>query len=157
MPVGSRSNLRPAVRPKIVKKKTNKFVRFHADLFKRMAVRHLPHPPFTFLLSSVNAARWNVLNERPCTEDNKMWEIQKNYCIISFQYLVVLHTISALARSGSSCAALKPDVPAAASANVADALHMCLQNVENLPDALNELGHSGTMRTMWASARGAGM
>merc|ERR1711943_12617 len=29
MPVGSRSNLRPAVRPKIV--------RFHADLFKRMA------------------------------------------------------------------------------------------------------------------------
>ena len=41
MPVGSKSSLRPAVRPKIVKKKTNKFVRFHADLFKRMAVRNL--------------------------------------------------------------------------------------------------------------------
>ncbi|EKX51234.1 large subunit ribosomal protein L32e, cytoplasmic [Guillardia theta CCMP2712] len=37
MAVGSRSKLRPAVRPKIVKKKSNKFVRFHADLFKRMA------------------------------------------------------------------------------------------------------------------------
>merc|ERR1711966_490110 len=34
--VGARSNLRPVVRPKIVKKKTNKFVRWHADLFKRM-------------------------------------------------------------------------------------------------------------------------
>eukprot|EP00292_Cryptomonas_paramecium_P014538 CAMPEP_0113676992 /NCGR_PEP_ID=MMETSP0038_2-20120614/8994_1 /TAXON_ID=2898 /ORGANISM="Cryptomonas paramecium" /LENGTH=139 /DNA_ID=CAMNT_0000594169 /DNA_START=47 /DNA_END=466 /DNA_ORIENTATION=+ /assembly_acc=CAM_ASM_000170 len=33
----SRTNLRPALRPKIVKKKSNKFVRFHADLFKRMA------------------------------------------------------------------------------------------------------------------------
>ena len=43
MPVGSRSNLRPAVRPKIVKKKTNKFVRFHADLFKRMAVSLFLH------------------------------------------------------------------------------------------------------------------
>ena len=34
----SRSTLRPALRPKIVKKKTNKFVRWHADLYKRMAV-----------------------------------------------------------------------------------------------------------------------
>mmetsp|Transcript_36185 Transcript_36185/g.85039 ORF Transcript_36185/g.85039 Transcript_36185/m.85039 type:complete len:140 (+) Transcript_36185:39-458(+) len=34
--VGSASKLRPATRPKIVKKKTNKFVRFEADLFKRM-------------------------------------------------------------------------------------------------------------------------
>eukprot|EP00802_Teleaulax_amphioxeia_P017820 Tamp_17987.p2 GENE.Tamp_17987~~Tamp_17987.p2 ORF type:complete len:139 (+),score=36.48 Tamp_17987:354-770(+) len=32
----ARSNLRPAVRPKIVKKKTNKFVRIEADLNKRM-------------------------------------------------------------------------------------------------------------------------
>jgi len=37
MPAGSKSSIRPAVRPKIVKKKTNKFVRWHADLFKRMA------------------------------------------------------------------------------------------------------------------------
>jgi hypothetical protein len=37
--VGARSNLRPAVRPKIVKKKTNKFVRFEADLHMRMKVR----------------------------------------------------------------------------------------------------------------------
>lgn len=35
----ARSNLRPAVRPKIVKKKTNKFVRIEADLNKRMKVR----------------------------------------------------------------------------------------------------------------------
>ena len=50
MPVGSRSNLRPAVRPKIVKKKTNKFVRWHADLFKRMAVSNrLPFPSFLHL------------------------------------------------------------------------------------------------------------
>jgi hypothetical protein len=48
MPVGSRSNLRPAVRPKIVKKKTNKFVRWHADLFKRMAVSN--RLPFTNFL-----------------------------------------------------------------------------------------------------------
>ena len=34
----SKSSLRPASRPKIVKKKTNKFVRWHADLFKRMNV-----------------------------------------------------------------------------------------------------------------------
>lgn len=36
--VGSASKLRPASRPKVVKKKTNKFVRFEADLFKRMKV-----------------------------------------------------------------------------------------------------------------------
>ena len=48
MPVGARSNLRPAVRPKIVKKKTNKFVRWHADLFKRMAVSN--RLPFTNFL-----------------------------------------------------------------------------------------------------------
>lgn len=35
---GARSNLRPAARPKIIKKKTNKFVRFEADMWKRMAV-----------------------------------------------------------------------------------------------------------------------
>merc|ERR1711966_219076 len=34
--VGARSNLRPVVRPKIVKKKSNKFVRFEADMWKRM-------------------------------------------------------------------------------------------------------------------------
>eukprot|EP00281_Chroomonas_sp_CCMP1168_P023432 CAMPEP_0206228138 /NCGR_PEP_ID=MMETSP0047_2-20121206/9008_1 /ASSEMBLY_ACC=CAM_ASM_000192 /TAXON_ID=195065 /ORGANISM="Chroomonas mesostigmatica_cf, Strain CCMP1168" /LENGTH=139 /DNA_ID=CAMNT_0053651359 /DNA_START=451 /DNA_END=870 /DNA_ORIENTATION=+ len=34
--VGARSNLRPAARPKIIKKKSNKFVRFEADLWKRM-------------------------------------------------------------------------------------------------------------------------
>eukprot|EP00961_Rhodomonas_salina_P223367 3020517-Rhodomonas_salina.3 len=45
MPVGSRSKLRPACRPKIVKKKTNKFVRFEADLFKRMNVRTMPGLP----------------------------------------------------------------------------------------------------------------
>ena len=44
MPSISRSNLRPAVRPKIVKKKTNKFVRIEADLFKRMAVSYFPLP-----------------------------------------------------------------------------------------------------------------
>ena len=38
MPSISRSSLRPAMRPKIVKKKTNKFVRIEADMFKRMAV-----------------------------------------------------------------------------------------------------------------------
>jgi large subunit ribosomal protein L32e len=32
----ARSTLRPAVRPKIVKKKSNKFVRIEADMFKRM-------------------------------------------------------------------------------------------------------------------------
>ena len=35
----ARSTLRPAVRPKIVKKKSNKFVRIEADMFKRMKVR----------------------------------------------------------------------------------------------------------------------
>ena len=38
MPSISRSSLRPAVRPKIVKKKPNKLVRIEADMFKRMAV-----------------------------------------------------------------------------------------------------------------------
>ena len=52
MPVGSRSNLRPAVRPKIVKKKTNKFVRFHADLFKRMAVSLFLHTYSLMLCST---------------------------------------------------------------------------------------------------------
>ncbi|KAJ1493722.1 ribosomal protein rpl32 [Baffinella frigidus] len=32
----SKSSLRPSSRPKIVKKKSNKFVRWHADLYKRM-------------------------------------------------------------------------------------------------------------------------
>ena len=61
----SRSTLRPALRPKIVKKKTNKFVRFQADLFKRMAVsptwHHIVRAMSRFFIKS--RIRLNLCNQ----------------------------------------------------------------------------------------------